>query len=99
MAPCPVLKYSPCFLTVAGLPKGSYEISVESAVLGRATHEELAEVYLRTEAKAAPKVPWTRLWLHCRDKNLDKDKESPLAAAETVGQVMWRWELRRVGAK
>ena len=53
----------------------------------------------RNEAKAAPKVPWTRLWLHCRDKNLEKDKESPLAAPETVGQAAWRWELRRVATK
>jgi len=103
--PCPVLKYSPYYLTVTGLPEGSYEIVVESVVLGRATQEELAagvnlnEVYLRSEPKAAPKVPWTRLWLHCRDKNLDKDKDTPLTAQESVGQTAWRWEVRRVGAK
>lgn len=104
-APCPVLKYSPYFLTVTGLPQGSYDIVVEAAVLGRATQEELAagvnlnDVYLRSAAKAAPKVPWAKLWLHCRDKNLNKDQDSPLAAAETVGHTAWRWELRRVEAK
>jgi len=54
-------------------------------------------------AKAAPQVPWMRLWLHCRDKNLDKDKDkdkdAPLAAAESVGQTAWGWELRRVAPK
>jgi len=103
--PCPVLKYSPYLLTVTGLAKGNYEINVEGALLGRATHDELAagvnlnEVYLRSEAKAAPKVPWMRLWLHCRDKNLDKDKDTPLTAAESVGQTAWGWELRRVATK
>lgn len=103
--PCPVLKYSPYFLTVTGLARGDYEITVEGAVLGRATQDELAagvnlnEVYLRSNAKAAPKVPWMRLWLHCRDKNLDKDKDNSLAAAESVGRTAWGWELRRVATK
>ena len=99
-APCPVLKYSPYFLTVTGLTEGSYEILVEKVLLGRATHAQLAAgvnlnaVYLQSAAKGAPRFPWARLWDVCRDKNLDK--EPALAPHESVGGASWHWELRRV---
>jgi hypothetical protein len=94
--PCPVLKYSPYFLTVTGLTEGSYEILVESALLGRATQTELAagvnlnEVYMQSGLKSAPKFPWARLWDLSRDKNLEKTTDF------TVGHASWQWELRRV---
>ncbi|OAI46674.1 hypothetical protein AYO44_10885 [Planctomycetaceae bacterium SCGC AG-212-F19] len=98
--PCPLLKYAPYFLTVSGLPEGDYEIVVQQALLGRATHAELATgvnlnaVYLKSAAKGTPKFPWARLWDVCRDKNLDK--EPNLTLQESVGKTSWRWELRRV---
>jgi lysophospholipase L1-like esterase len=97
--PCPVLKYSPYFLSVTDLPEGTYEIVVEKIFLGRATHEELAAgvnlnaVYLKSGSRGAPKFPWARLWEVCRDKNLDK--EPNLTPQESIGKASWQWELRR----
>jgi lysophospholipase L1-like esterase len=98
--PCPVLRYCPYFLTVAGLPAGNYEILVEKSLLGRATDAELAAgvnlnaVYLKSAAKGIPKLPWSRLWEVCRDKNLDKDPQ--FTQQEMIGKAAWQWELRRV---
>src|SRR5262249_1765681 len=98
--PCPVLKYCPYFLTASGLPAGTYEIIVEKSVLGRATHDELAaavnlnEVYRKSQTKGIPKLPWSRIWEVCRDKDLDKDPH--FTAQETVSKASWQWELRRV---
>src|SRR5262249_20210048 len=98
--PCPVIKYSPYFLTVTDLPEGTYERGVEKTVLGRETQEERAAgvnlnaVYLKTgPGGAPPKFPWARLWEVCRDKNLDK--EANFTPQETVGKASWQWELRR----
>ncbi|MBA4387167.1 MAG: hypothetical protein C0404_04240 [Verrucomicrobia bacterium] len=99
--PCPVLKYSPYFLKVTGLPEGSYEILVEKVVLGTATQAELAagvnlnSVFISSGGNAKP--PWLPLWDGCRRKQMHDDAvDSPQGA---VGKAAWLWEVRPVKGK
>lgn len=96
--PTPLLKLSPYFLTVRGLAAGSYSVSVEGALLGKASAEELAagvnlnEIYVKSGSQRPLKAPWHALWEACRGSTMDK--EFVPGDNARIGKSAWKWEIK-----